>query len=79
MFGLGENKKNNEFVFDVEAEARNPGQWRELKEKIAGRVSDVKGVLRSGQDKANFDRFGVLLHGYTALQKVLSRANAKKP
>lgn len=79
MFGLeGKNKKTEGFVFDLEKEAKDPKLGRELKDKIIGRIRDVKAVLRGGQEKEDFDRFGQLLHGYTALQKVLSRVTSKK-
>jgi hypothetical protein len=29
--------------------------------------------LRSGENKEEFDKFGLLLHGYTSLLKVMAR------
>jgi len=79
MFGLGgDKKKQKEFEFDVEVEAKSPQKGRELKDYIINRTREVKNVLRSGEDQSNFDQYGVLLLGYTSLQKVITRVNTKK-
>ena len=51
---------------------------KEIKTKVETRVQQIKEVLRSGEDKAEFDSFGVLLHGYTSLLKVIARFNVSK-
>jgi hypothetical protein len=77
MFGLeGQKKKKQveEFFFDLEKEIKgNPAKYKELKEKIENRIQRIKEVLRTGETQDEFDRFGLLLHGYTSLLKVLSR------
>jgi len=80
MFGLEEQKKkkpSKEFVFELENDFKNGKKCRELKLRIESRVQKIKEVLRSGEEKEEFDRFGVLLHGYTALVKVMARFSAK--
>ncbi len=80
MFGL-ENKKKypkEEFLFELEKELQGPTKYRELLERIEKRIQHIKESLRSGEGQENFQRFGVLLHGYTSLLKVISRAVAKK-
>lgn len=80
MFGLEEQKKkkpSNEFVFELENDFKNGKKSRELKVRIDGRIQKIKEVLRSGEEKDEFDKFGVLLHGYTALLKVMARFSAK--
>ncbi len=80
MFGLegDKKKKNEEFVFDLENDLKDSKLGREIKETAAGRIKEVKAVLRNGKNKEDFDKFGILLHGYTSLQKVLARVNKKR-
>jgi len=73
MFGLGKENKDEEFVFDFEVDMKDPSLSRNLKEKVVQRTKEVKDILRSGQNKEEFDNFGILLHGYTSLQKVMAR------
>ena len=77
MFGLGKDNKDDEFVFDFEADIKDPSLGRKLKEEIAQKTREVKDILRSGQNKEEFDQFGILLHGYTSLQKVMARVEKK--
>ena len=79
MFGLeGQKKKKaEEFVFDLEKELKVPKKHQEIKAHIEERIQRLKESLRSGDEKDEFDRFGLLLHGYTSLLKVLARFNPK--
>lgn len=80
MFGLENQKKKKpteEFVFDLEKELKNPKKHQELREHIEKRIQKIKEVLRTGESKEEFDYFGLLLHGYNALLKVMSRVKAK--
>ena len=80
MFGLEDQKKRKkpeEFVFDLEKELKALKKHQEIKEKIDGRIQEIKNVLRSGESKEEFDDFGILLHGYTSLLKVMSRFSPK--
>jgi hypothetical protein len=81
MFGLEKQKRKkqpDEFVFELEKEVKNPQKQKELKEKIELRIQKIKEFLRSGENQDDFDRFGVLLHGYNALLKVIARLTGKK-
>jgi len=79
MFGL-ENKKDGEdskeFVFDLESDLKNPKKSKDFKKQVEGKIQQIKQVLRGGCVKDDFDQFGILLHGYTSLLKVLSRFKA---
>ncbi|MFQ5728819.1 MAG: DUF5398 domain-containing protein [Waddliaceae bacterium] len=80
MFGLGDKKpkkKENEFVFELETELMDPGKHKEMKNKIEGRIQEVKKILREGENKKEFEQFGLILHGYTSLLKVMSRFTPK--
>lgn len=81
MFGLENQKKKKkieEFVFDLEQDLKVEKKHKELKQKVEDRVQEIKEVLRSGENKEEFDKFGTLLHGYTSLLKVMARFNAAK-
>jgi hypothetical protein len=80
MFGLeGQKKKKpaEEFTFELEKEVKDPQKYKELRQRVEERLQKIKEILRSGDDKEEFDRFGLLLHGYNALIKVLARVVPK--
>lgn len=80
MFGLeGQKKKKKveEFVFELEKELKDPKKHQEIRAKIEKRIQKIKESLRSGDDKHEFDRFGLLLQGYNSIIKVMSRCKAK--
>jgi hypothetical protein len=78
MFGL-EKKGRALFEFDLEKELKsNPSKAKELLKTVENRIQEIKNTLRQGTESADFDKFGILLHGYAALQKVLTRIANKK-
>jgi Family of unknown function (DUF5398) len=80
MFGMESGKKKKkvaDYAFDLEQDLKDPGKLRAVKEQIAERISQLKGLLRQGEDKKNFDQIQTLLHGYLAMQKVIQRVNRK--
>lgn len=80
MFGLEnqkKKKKTEEFVFDLEKELLSGKKGKEIRVKVEDRINSIKDALRNGENKAEFDQLGVLLHGYTALYKVISRVATK--
>ena len=78
MFGL-EKKSRALFEFDLEKELKsNPTKIKDLLKTVEGRIQEIKNILRQGTQSEDFDKFGVLLHGYAALQKVLTRIANKK-
>lgn len=80
MFGLEDKKKKKpeEFVFELEKDLKNPQKHKEIKARVEARIQKIKDFLRSGENQEDFDRFGLLLHGYNALLKVMSRFTVKK-
>lgn len=73
MYGM-EKKPGQKFDFDLEKEIKEkPARGKEILAKIEKRVQDIKKKLREGQNEKDFDRFGILLHGYASLQKVLKK------
>ncbi len=79
MFGLEEQKKKKAeaFVFELEKDLKNPAKAKELKAKAEQQIQTIKSVLKTGEEREEFDKFGVLLHGYTSLLKVMARCPGK--
>jgi len=76
MFGLEsqrKKKKIEEFVFDLEKELLTQKKHKEVKQRIESQIQKIKDILRAGENKADFDKLGILLQGYTSLLKVMSR------
>ena len=74
MFGM--EKKKALFEFDLEQELKkNPKKKQELLKEVEGKIQELKTHLREGSTGKHFDDFGILLHGYNALQKVLNRVS----
>lgn len=78
MFGLeNKNKKKQEFMFDLENDLKTFKSYQELKNLVESRIYSIRDILRKGDQKADYDKIGVLLHGYTAILKVMSRLTPK--
>lgn len=80
MFGLENQRKKGkveEFVFELEKELLTQKKHKEIKQRVEDQIQRIKEILRSGENKEEFDKFGVLLQGYTSLLKVMSRFNPK--
>ncbi len=78
MFGL-EKKGKPLFEFDLEKELKqDPAKAKALIKSIEEHIADLKNVLRQGSDSKDFDQYGIILHGYAALQKVVGKVAQKK-
>ena len=78
MFGL-EKKGKSLFEFDLEKDLKaSPEKIKELQKMVEDKIQEIKQNLRQGNASAEFDNYGVLLHGYAALQRVLTRIANKK-
>jgi hypothetical protein len=78
MFGL-EKKGKGLFEFDLEKELKSdPSKAKELLKTVEARIQAIKNSLRQGTGSEDFDKLGILLHGYAALQRVLTRIGTKK-
>lgn len=79
MFGLEDQKKKKAepFVFELEKELKDSKKHREIKQRIEGKIQGIKTILKTGENKEDFDQCGILLHGYTSLLKVMARCLAK--
>lgn len=71
MFGLEKEKKP--FQFDLEIELKK--DQKKAKERITlidHRIDTLKKDIQARASKKEVDECGVLLHGYTALKKVIN-------
>lgn len=75
MFGLGKKKKAP-FEFDLEKELREDKDRRKkLMELIDSRTIELKKLIREEPGSEHFDQYGILLHGYAALSKVINKVS----
>jgi Family of unknown function (DUF5398) len=66
------------FEFDLEKELKqNPSKIKEVLTTVESHIQDIKNILRKGTPSEEFDQYGILLHGYSALQRVLARIASK--
>ena len=78
MYGLEKNPKPI-FEMDLEKDIKkNPQKVQELTKNAEKRIQEIKEQLRGGQASSEFDSLGALLHGYTALLKIVNRLAHKK-
>lgn len=74
MFGL-EKKPGEKFAYDLEKEMKERGRGKEILDKVEKRIQEIKKALREGvENEKEFDKLGVLLHGYASLKTVLLKA-----
>lgn len=80
MFGLGkgiekDKKGQPEFLFDLEKELKtNPDHCKEIVSGIQENSKFIKNYLAKGAPKEEFTKLSVILYGYVAFLKVLTRA-----
>jgi len=78
MYGL-EKKPKGPFEFDLEKDLKeDPAKAKQMLKVIEEKIQEIKGILRQGAESEDFDKYGILLHGYAALQKVLTKVISKK-
>ncbi len=74
MYGLKQQTKRAVFEFDLEKDLQDRKKNEELLDRVEKRIHEIKNKLREGADSKEFDGLGLLLHGYSSLHKVLTRA-----
>ncbi len=77
MFGMEKQKskeKEKPFLFDLEVELKDKDKARDYAKRIEDRINKIKGLLRHGGKKEEYDQLGILLNGYHALAVVLGRS-----
>ena len=78
MFDL-DKKPDEPFAFDLEADMKkDPEKAKAMLDDVHERMNELKNMLRAGAETDDFNVYGVLLHGYAALERVLKRINRDK-
>ncbi len=78
MFGLKKEDKKPFFEFDLQKEIKDDKKQKVLKDKADKQILAIKAQLRAGADPQSFEQLGVLMHGYSALLKILSDVTPNK-
>jgi hypothetical protein len=65
------------FTFDLEEKLREGGATKALKDKVAGKLQDLKKMLQQGLEGEDFEKVGHLVYGYISLLKVVGRIPTK--
>ncbi len=73
MFGLEKGKKKEFKFFDLEKDLESPKKATDILAKVEKNVQDLKNQIRKGADSKEFEKLGILLHGYSALAKILMK------
>lgn len=78
MYGF-EKKARGPVQFDLEVDLKSdPVKAKKLLKDVESKIFELKNLLRQGAETEDFDDYGVLLHGYAALQRILNKVLAKK-
>lgn len=78
MLESNKKKKTQSFGgFELEHILEDDEKQKVLLKDVENHITEIKGQLRSGTKPEEFDKLGLLLHGYSALLKIVSRANIK--
>lgn len=78
MYGL-EKPKNAAFETDLEKDLKkDPAQAQAKIKEVEAKIQELKGFVKEGSKGAELDSLGAMLHGYSALLKVLNKITQKK-
>jgi hypothetical protein len=71
MYGL---EKKGKFDFDLEVEIKKkPKRREEIINEAKGKAAEIKKMIQSKEKPKNFEKLGILLNGYDAVVKVISK------
>jgi len=75
MFGLEKEETTvQKFQFDLEIEIKEiPAKAKELIDHSKKMTDKLKKAVRDGSNEKDFDNYGILLHGYSALGRILKK------
>ncbi|MBS0585511.1 MAG: DUF5398 family protein [Verrucomicrobia bacterium] len=77
MFGLDKGKKEPLFIFDLEKDLQDDSKQTKLVQRIEKHIQEIKTELRKGTKVEEFEKLGLLLHGYSALLKIITQPARK--
>lgn len=82
MFGLekGQQNRREKFHFDLEMDiTKHPQKTKKMLQEIDEKINNIKETLRKGtSSKKENEELGILLQGYTALEKVINVVDKSK-
>ena len=79
MFNPKQDKKGGvTFMgFDLQKDMEDPEKLKSYLAKAEKNILEIKNQLRQGTKPEEYENFGTLLHGYSALLKILTSSQAK--
>lgn len=78
MFGMGDEKKDTmEVSYELEEELKDPAKYKELEDKILGRIAECKKILNEGLDPDDVEPMVQMAHGYVSMLAVIQRFKEK--
>lgn len=77
---LGSNKKDKDskpfFEFPLEQDLKDETKTTKMIENVENQIKAIKKVVKEGSKPEEFENLGVLLHGYSALLKILNDSSS---
>lgn len=79
MYGMEEQAKKktttkaSSYTYEIEKELQDPQLKREIVGRCDGRINNLKLNLRSGVDSDSYEKANLLLQGYIALKRVITK------
>jgi len=73
MFGMEKKKSPSFMAFDLEKEINDDKKQKQHVKHAEKMIAELKKQLREGASNEEFENLGFLLHGYSALLKILNR------
>jgi hypothetical protein len=75
MFGIEEKiVKPKIFTYEIEKDLQDSGKRKALVENCESRFNELKKIVHNGAEKSSFEAMNLLLQGYTALKKVITKS-----
>ena len=80
MFGLNKNKKGKGkegkplFEFPLEKDMQDQKKLESMMVSCEKQITELKKTIREGSKPEEYEQLGILLHGYSALLKIINQA-----
>jgi hypothetical protein len=76
MFGMEKEKtsKATGYQYQIEQDLQQPAKRKEVLNLVDNRLTQIKNQIREGSvDKQEFDKINIILQGYVALKRIISK------
>lgn len=78
MFGFNKKGKEKEpkpfFEFPLEKDIQDPDKLKTMMDSAEKQILALKKAIKEGAKPEEYEKLGTLLHGYSALMKIYSKA-----